>query len=150
MPNELFSNVKEFKPWFDISFDYVKSLKAKLIPDMKVAVEINVPINTVVKLFMDKNNFKEWKKDFTSYENISGVAGEVGAVTKLIGKREVMYEKIISKNLPLEIIEVYEHKRNEKIMMVHKATNHFTSLSENKTLFEVETEIEKVNSFILK
>ena len=117
---------------------------------MKVAVEINVPVNTVVKLFMDKNNFKEWKKDFTSYENISGVAGEVGAVTKLVGKREVMYEKIISKNLPFEIIEVYEHKRNEKIMMVHKATNHFTSLSENKTLFEVETEIEKVNSFILK
>ena len=117
---------------------------------MKVAVEINTPVNIVIDLFMDKNNFKEWKKDFIGYEHISGVAGEVGAVTKLIGKREVMYEKIIIKNLPFEISEVYEHRRGEKIMMVHKATNYFTSLAGNKTLFEVDSELIVVNGILLK
>ncbi len=29
VPDKLFFNIKEFKPWFDMSFDYVKSLKAK-------------------------------------------------------------------------------------------------------------------------
>lgn len=117
---------------------------------MKISVEINSPINIVVDLFMDKNNFKEWKNDFIEHELISGIAGEVGAVTKLIGRREVMYEKIISKNLPFEIAELYEHTRNEKIMMVHKATNRFTALSKNKTLFEAEIEIENVNGLLLK
>ena len=29
VPDKLFENFKEFKPWFDISFKYVKSLKPK-------------------------------------------------------------------------------------------------------------------------
>jgi hypothetical protein len=51
---------------------------------MKVAIEINLPVNKVVGLFMDKNYFKEWKKDFISFEHIKGIPEEVGAITKLV------------------------------------------------------------------
>ena len=81
---------------------------------MKVAIEINAPTNIVVEVFMNKNNFKDWKKDFIRYENISGIAGEVGAITKLIGKREVMYEKIIPKNLPSELLKCMNIKEVRK------------------------------------
>jgi hypothetical protein len=59
---------------------------------MKAIIEINLPINRVVELFMDKNNFREWKKEFIGYEHISGTPGEIGAVTKLIYKKEIMFE----------------------------------------------------------
>jgi hypothetical protein len=117
---------------------------------MKTAIEINLPINKVVELFMDKGNFKEWKKDFISYQHINGIPGEVGAITKLVTKRGIMFETIISKDLPAEIIETYEHKRGEKTIMAHKASNRFTPLLENKTFFEVETELTQVVGFFLK
>ena len=46
-------------------------------------LEINLPINKVVELFMDKNNFREWKIDFICYMHISGTPNEAGAITKL-------------------------------------------------------------------
>lgn len=113
-------------------------------------VEINLPINKVVELFMDKNNFKEWKIDFISYEYISGTPNEVGAITKLVYKRFTMLETIVSKKLPNEIAEIFEHKRGDKTSMAHTASNRFTSLAENKTLFEIETEVTKVEGFFLK
>jgi hypothetical protein len=117
---------------------------------MTPTIQINLPINKVVELFMDKSNFKEWKKDFISYEHISGIPGEVGAVTKLVSKRVTMFETITSKNFPAEIIEEYEHKRGVKTVMVHKASNRFISIAENRTLFEVEMAIIKVDGFLLK
>ena len=45
---------------------------------------------------------------------------------------------------------MYEHKRGEEIIMIRKATNCFTSLAENKTLFEVDTELTEVNGILLK
>jgi hypothetical protein len=117
---------------------------------MKPTIQINLPINNVIELFMDKNNFKEWKKDFISYEHISGIPGEAGAVTKLVYKRPTMFETIVSKKLPGEIVEMYEHKQGEKTTMVHKSTYHFKFLSEKSTLLEVDMEIIKVNGFMLK
>jgi len=117
---------------------------------MKPTIQINRPINDVVKLFMDKKYFKEWKKDFIGYESISGSPDEIGAVTKLVYKRVTMFETIISKKLPNEIIATYEHKRGEKTTMIHRVTNRFKSLSENSTLLEVEMEILKIDGFLLK
>jgi hypothetical protein len=113
-------------------------------------VEIDLPINKVVQLFLDKNNFKAWKKDFISYQHIRGIPGEVGAVTKLVTKQGIMYEHIVSMNLPAEIIETYEHKRGDKTTMIHKAINHFASLTENKTLLEVKTEVIEIHGALLK
>jgi hypothetical protein len=117
---------------------------------MKPSIEIELPIKRVFELFMDKTNFKEWKKDFISYEHISGTAGEVGAVTKLVYKRVTMFETIISKNSPTEIIAEYEHKSSEKTIMFHRATNHFTALSDNRTLIEVDMKITKIIGFLAK
>jgi hypothetical protein len=117
---------------------------------MKPSVEINIPINKVVELFMDKRTFKDWKKDFISYEHISGTPGEVGAVTKLVYKRVTMLETIISKNLPAEIVELYEHKQGDKTVMVHQSTYHFTSIAANKTHMEVIMETLKIEGFMMK
>jgi hypothetical protein len=117
---------------------------------MNPSIEINAPINKVVELFMDKRNFKDWKKDFISYEHISGTAGEVGAVTKLVYKRVTILETIISKNLPAEIVEIYEHKHGDKTVMVHQSTYHFTSLEGNKTRMEVVMETLKIEGFMMK
>ena len=117
---------------------------------MRPSIQTDLPINRVFELFMDKTNFKEWKKDFISYEHISGTAGEVGAVTKLVYKRVTMFETIIEKKFPNEIAAEYEHKRGEKTIMFHKAINRFTSLSDNKTLLEVDMQITKVIGFVAK
>ena len=117
---------------------------------MNPTIEIDLPIHKVAELFMDKSNYKEWKKDFISYEHISGIPGEVGAVTRLVYKRPTMIETIVSKNLPYEIIAMYEHKHGKKTVVVHKTVNHFKSLTENRTLIEVEMIIIKVDRFFLK
>ena len=117
---------------------------------MNLTVEINLPINKVVELFTDKNNFKEWKKDFVSYEHISGTSKEAGSVDKLVFKRITMIETIISKNLPAEIVYEYEHKQAGKTIMFHKASNRFTSLSEDKTLYELDSEITKIIGLLPK
>ena len=117
---------------------------------MNPSIEINLPINNVVELFMDKRNFKDWKKDFISFEHISGTPGEIGAVTKLVDKRVTMLETITSKNLPSEIVETYQHIRGEKTVMVHKTTYRFTPLAEDKTLFEAAMEVIKIEGFLLK
>jgi hypothetical protein len=106
--------------------------------------------NKVVQLFIDKNNFKEWKKDFVSFEHISGTSDEIGSVDKLVFKRVTMIETISSTNLPTEIIYDYEHKQGHKTIMFHKASNHFTSLAENKTLYELDSEITKIIGLLPK
>jgi hypothetical protein len=116
----------------------------------KVKVAINLPVGKVIELFTDKANFKEWKKGFVSYEHISGTPGEVGAVTKLVTRQGTMYDQIIAKNLPFEIIETYEHKRGNKTTMVHKAVNKFVRITDNTTLVEVNTEIIEVHGALLK
>ncbi len=117
---------------------------------MKHTVEINLPINKVVELFIDKNNFKIWKKDFISYEHISGIPNEPGAKFKLVFKRVTLYETVTSQNLPTEISYEYEHKHKEKTVMFHKASNRFTLLDENKTLYELDSEMIKVIGFLPK
>jgi len=117
---------------------------------MKASVEINATIDKVVKLFMDKNHLKDWKKGFVSYEHISGTPNDAGAVTKMIYKRNVMIETILSINLPDEIIAEYEHIQGGSTMMFHKATNRFTSLGKSKTLYVLDGEITKVNGILLK
>ena len=115
---------------------------------MKSAVEINLPVATVVELFNDKNNFAAWKKNFISFEYVSGTPGEAGSVTKLVFKRVTMFETILKKNLPASITESYDHQRNGKTVMVHEATNRFSKLKDDKTLIESEMNITKVVGFL--
>ncbi len=115
---------------------------------MKTEVVVNLPIDKVFELYLDKSRFKDWKRDFVSYEQISGKAGEVGCVTKLVYKKFVMVETITSKNAPDEVVATYEHKHGGNTMMFHTAKNRFTSLGGTRTLIEVDSEITKVNWFV--
>lgn len=117
---------------------------------MKCSIEINAPINKVVDLFINPGLYKEWKKDFLSFEHVSGTPSQVGAVTKLNFKRVTMFETITSSSLPNEISATYDHKRGEKTMMIHKATNRFSAIPGNKTLYETESEITKVVGILPK
>ena len=115
---------------------------------MKTAVVVNQPMDKVFELYLDKNRFKDWKKDFVSYEQVSGNVGEVGSVTKLVYKKFVMIETITSKKAPDEVVAEYEHKHGGNAMMYHNAKSRFTSLGGTRTLIEVDSEITKVNGFV--
>jgi hypothetical protein len=114
------------------------------------STEIDRPIANVVKLFMNKANYKHWKKDFIGYENISGTEGEVGSVTKLFFKRITLVETITFKNLPHEIREEYENKHGNNTLMIHTAINRFLALSDNRTRYTTEIEMTKIFGFLMK
>jgi len=69
-----------------------------------VSIEINVPIDEVVKRFDDPTKMKEWMTGLVSFETIEGEQGQVGATSKLVfqmGKRTVeMIETITVRDLP--------------------------------------------------
>jgi hypothetical protein len=114
--------------------------------------EINVPIEKAYELFVNKDNLKEWQKELVSYEPMSGISGEVGAVTKLNYKTVTIVETVSFINKPYEVRGVYEHKlkRREKTIMVHNTSNRFIQVGANKTLFELEMQDVKFFGFLPK
>ena len=102
------------------------------------SAEINAPVQKTFELFLNKDHLKEWQKELISYEPISGISGEVGAVTRLSYKTVTIFETITYKNIPHEIRGMYDHKRGSKTIMIHNASNRFSLIGENKTLFELE------------
>jgi hypothetical protein len=98
------------------------------------SIDINVPIDKVVTLFNDPNNFKEWQDGFISYETISGIPRTTGAKSKIKfdnGKHKIeLIETIQVMNLPAEMTALYEHKH-----MVNTMINRFTELPGQKTRF---------------
>ena len=56
------------------------------------SIIINLPLERVVELFMNPDNYKHWMEGLQSYEAISGIQGEEGAKTKFsfkMAKREM-------------------------------------------------------------
>ena len=83
---------------------------------MKFSVEIiiNLPRARVIELFDSTENLYKWQPGLVSLENESGMAGEVGAKSRLeykMGKREIqMVETITVSNFPDEFSGIYEAK----------------------------------------
>lgn len=75
-------------------------------------IEIERPVEEVVRLFDDPENMKKWMPGLKSFEPVSGEAGRVGATSKLkfdMNGREIeMTETITSRNLPEEFSGTYE------------------------------------------
>ena len=75
---------------------------------------INLPRQKVLDIFDNQENLAKWQKGLVSFTNVSGEAGEVGAVSKLkykMGKRDIeMVETIIKKDLPKEFHFKFEAK----------------------------------------
>jgi hypothetical protein len=98
------------------------------------STDINAPLDKVVALFNEPNNFKEWQSGFIGYEPISGTprtAGAKSAITYINGKRKiVLTETIRVMNLPMEMTALYEHEHMDNTM-----TNSFTELPDGKTRY---------------
>lgn len=116
----------------------------------KVAIEINLPVTDLFNLFLDKEKFKFWKKDYLGYEHLSGTPGQAGVITRLKYKRQTMIEKIVTINAPVEMIAAYEHQQGGKTNMYHTVTNRFISLNPGTTRLEVETQITKIVGVFFK
>ena len=111
-------------------------------------VEIDLPIDKVVQLWENEDNFKEWQDGFISIEHLSGTYNSNGAKSKIIlqDKRRIeLLETIISTNLPQEKIALYEH-----IHMTNTQTTRFKEIENNKTQYISEVEYTQFNGFMIK
>lgn len=99
-----------------------------------VDIEVNAPIDTVIKLFDNYDKRKEWMKGLESSELLSGEQGQPGAKTRLkfkMGKRKIeMVETIISRNFPDDFTVAYEAKGVYNIVI-----NRFEKVDENTTRY---------------
>jgi hypothetical protein len=102
-------------------------------------VTINRSIERVINLFDDPKNIGQWQPNFVSFEHISGVAGQPGAVSHLKyrnGKREnILVETVTVRNLPHEFSGTYEMKGTKCIVR-----NYFKAVGPNQTLYTSESE----------
>ena len=112
------------------------------------SIEIEVPLDKLVRLWENESNFKYWQDGFQSIEHISGTPNTVGAKSRIIleDKRRVeLIETIITNNLPEEKTAVYEH-----IHMTNTQTSRFNKINENRTEYISEVEYTKLNGFMIK
>jgi len=102
-------------------------------------IEINQPIDKVIKLFDDPDNMGKWMEGLQSFEHLSGTPGQPGAKSKLkfkMGRREMeMIETIKVRNLPQEFSGTYETKGG-----LNNVSNRFVKISETKTKHITEQE----------
>jgi len=79
--------------------------------------EINLPIEKVVALWEDENNFKHWQDGFQSIELMQGTKDQVGAISRIYlqqGKRRMeLKETILINELPKEKKAEYEHPHDQ-------------------------------------
>ena len=111
-------------------------------------IEINAPIEKVVKLFDSPDNLGKWMKGLKKFVHISGTPGKPGAKSRLVfdnGKHQFeLIETITKNNLPHEMSGNYEHKYT-----VNTMSNRFKSVG-NKTRYETEVHYTKLNGFMIK
>jgi hypothetical protein len=104
-------------------------------------IEINTNIDTVIALFDNPYNMKEYMQGIKSYTVLSGEIREVGTKAEIIAlMREdkiIMIEEIITNNLPKEKKVTYTADGIYNIV-----TNKFEKVSDNKTKFINEQEFE--------
>jgi hypothetical protein len=104
-----------------------------------LSIEINLPREKVIELFDNPDNMKHWQPGLVSFENISGIPGEVGAKSRLkyrMGKRDVeLIETITNRNLPDEFSGTYEAKG-----VWNEVKNYFNEISRDKTEWISESE----------
>ena len=102
-----------------------------------VNIEINAPIDEVVKRFDDPTKMKEWMPGLVSFEAIEGEPGQVGAKSKLVfqmGKRTVeMIETITVRDLPARFDGNYVAKG-----VYNEVGNAFEAKDANTTIYTSE------------
>ena len=104
-------------------------------------IEINANIDTVMALFDNPYNMKEYMDGIESYTVLSGNIREVGTKAEIIAlmgeSKIIMIEEIITNNLPEEKKVTYTADGVYNIV-----TNRLIKISDNKTRFINEQEFE--------
>ncbi|WP_299229105.1 SRPBCC family protein [uncultured Psychroserpens sp.] len=112
-------------------------------------IDINLPIDIVVKLWSDETNFHKWQDGFQSIELLEGKANTIDAKSKIIlqqGKRSIeLIETIICNDLPREKKALYEH-----VHMTNTQTTRFEKISKNKTKYTSKVTYTRFNGFMPK
>lgn len=97
-----------------------------------IRIEINLPREKVVSLFLDPDKLHKWQPGFRSYERIAGEAGEVGARARLryeMGGRDTeMIETVTEGALP----EAY-HAQYETDGVLNIQENYFNEIASETT-----------------
>ncbi|MFK8046541.1 MAG: SRPBCC family protein [Crocinitomicaceae bacterium] len=113
------------------------------------SIEINSPIEKVIKQWQDENHFKEWQDGFQSIELINGEKNAENSKSKIVlqqGKRRIeLIETIIANDLPAAKKASYEH-----IHMTNTQTSRFEKLEDNKTRYISEVEYTQFNGLMPK
>lgn len=108
------------------------------------SIDIDKPRDTVVMLFADPANLKEYQDGFVKKELISGSEGQNGAVSKMFYKDEKhemeLTETITANRLPDSFEAHYHHIHMDNTM---KCT--FIALNDNQTRYEYEFEYTRIN-----
>ena len=104
-------------------------------------IEINSNIDSLILLFDNPYNMKEYMDGIENYKLISGELSKVGSkaeITAVMGENKiVMIEEIITNNLPNEKKVTYTSD-----IVYNIVTNRFEKISEQKTKFINEQEFE--------
>ena len=102
----------------------------------------------VWRAFDNPENTKKWQPTLVSIETVSGVQGQVEAVSKLTyaeGKGEfVLMEKVTYRAEPERFDSVYENNFAD-----NSIKNTFIAMSENETLWKMEVEY-KFKTLLMK
>ncbi|MBC9798544.1 SRPBCC family protein [Sinomicrobium weinanense] len=103
------------------------------------SIEIDRPVETVVRLFTNPDHLGQWMDGFQNIEHLSGTPGTQGAKSRLTfqtGKRKMeMTETITAIDLPKEMSFTYDAGT-----VFNTVRNRFEKLKENRTRLVVDTE----------
>ena len=114
----------------------------------KLELPINKPRADVWKSFDNAENIKKWQPTLVSFEPVSGMPGQPGAVSKLTykeGNRNlILTEKITRRDEPNGFDGVYESEFADNAIR-----NTFIEQGKDQTLWMMETEF-IFKSFLMK
>jgi Polyketide cyclase / dehydrase and lipid transport len=117
---------------------------------MKAQIEIDATISNVFELYINKKNYGQWKSGFVNYELVSGQPDEKGSAVLLHYQNYTMTETVEEIDKPDRYVTRYERLQNGKPMMTHIADSQFTAIDANKTRITINSDVVKVNGFIMK
>ncbi|MEE4178505.1 MAG: SRPBCC family protein [Bacteroides sp.] len=113
------------------------------------SVELDLPIDQVIRLWDDEAHFAEWQDGFQSIVHLEGTPNTPGARSKIIfhqGKNVIeLTETILSNKLPEEKKALYDHQH-----MTNIQTTCFEPLAGQKTRYFSEVEYSKFNGLMPK
>lgn len=110
-------------------------------------VDINLPMNRVLELWLDESNNHAWQDGFKSKELIEGNQDEIGSKYRIIleqGNRKMeLIETLLSNDLPKERKSLVEHIHMDNTQLVR-----FEAISDEKTRYVSEIEYIKFKHFV--